>query len=166
MSAIEANTQKLIDSRSILYGRAFENRSADEIAIWHSKDLNFNDVAMNEYSMDKPATHSFFTKNTAVMRDLTILDQATYGETPEFVAWEMVLTVTMDHDEPALGIKAGQTSTIRGVALQWWRWEGEGKAWTGDLSSSEKGILGWKIVKETDYMIPLTGDSVQTKLRA
>ena len=99
------------------------------------------------------------------MRDLTILDQATYGESPEFVTWEMVLTVTMDHDEPALGIVAGQTSTIRGVALQWWRWEGDGEKWEGDLTASKKGVLGWKIIKETDYMIPLKVGSGGLKLR-
>ena len=76
------------------------------------------------------------------MRDLTILDQATYGESPEFVTWEMVLTVTMDHDEPALGIVAGQTSTIRGVALQWWRWEGDGEKWEGGLDGIKERCSG------------------------
>ena len=44
MSHVKVNMQKLIDARSVQYGRTFENRSAGEIAFWHSKDLEFNDV--------------------------------------------------------------------------------------------------------------------------
>jgi hypothetical protein len=36
--------QELIDARSVTYGKAFEKRSADAIASWQSKDLEFNDI--------------------------------------------------------------------------------------------------------------------------
>ena len=103
--------------------------------------------------MDNAAVKAFFTNATQSMSSMKILEDSTSGTTPDFVAWEMLTQVTYNVDEPALGIKKGANAKLRGLSLQWWRWEGEGKEWNGDLS--EQGIRGWKIVKENDYFVTL-----------
>jgi len=103
--------------------------------------------------MDQAAIKSFFTTAMQSMSSMRILEDSTSGSTPDFVAWEMLVEVTYNIDEPALGIKKGSKARLRGLGLQWWRWEGEGKEWNGDLS--EEGIRGWKIVKENDYFVTL-----------
>ena len=109
--------------------------------------------AMDHYRMDFDTTRSFFTTACESMSSMKILEDSTSGTSPDFVAWEMLTEVTYNVDEPALGIKKGSRAKLRGLSLQWWRWEGEGKEWKGDLS--EEGIRGWKIVKENDYFVTL-----------
>ncbi len=103
--------------------------------------------------MDHVAVRSFFTKATQSMSSMKILEDSTSGSTPDFVAWEMLTEITYNVDEPALDIKKGSKAKLRGLTLQWWRWEGDGKQWNGDLS--ERGIRGWKILKENDYFVTL-----------
>lgn len=103
--------------------------------------------------MDNAAVKAFFTNATRSMSSMKILEDSTSGTTPDFVAWEMLAEVTYNVDEPALGIKKGAKAKLRGLSLQWWRWEGESKEWNGDLS--KEGIRGWKIVKENDYFVTL-----------
>lgn len=101
--------------------------------------------------MNYAATYEFFKGSTRAMSTLKVLESSSRGTTPEFVVWEMLLEVGFDVDEPALDIQKGQKALIRGVFLTWWKWEGEGEQWNGDLG--EQGLRGWKIVKESDYMI-------------
>ena len=103
--------------------------------------------------MDHVAVRSFFTKATQSMSSMKILEDSTSGSTPDFVAWEMLTEITYNVDEPALDIKKGSKAKLRGLTLQWWRWEGDGKRWNGDMS--ERGIRGWKILKENDYFVTL-----------
>ena len=110
--------------------------------------------------MCHPTIHSFFTRNFANMASMRILEDSTSGTTPDFTAWEMLVEVEYNVDEPALGIKKGAKARLRGSCLQWWRWEGEGQ-WDGSLIEGEsergreRGIRGWKIVKENDYFVTL-----------
>jgi hypothetical protein len=116
---------------------------------------------MNEYRMDKPAFHKSMTQNFRAMKSLKLLETQTTG-TLDFTAWEMLLEVEYGVDEPLLGIKMGEKGYVRGVSLQWWRWEG-GHA--GEDRLSEEAIENWRIVREHDYMIPLKEDNVGVRER-
>ncbi|KAF5011270.1 hypothetical protein FDECE_2623 [Fusarium decemcellulare] len=155
--------KKLIDARSAAYGVAFETRSAEDIASWFSEEIEFNDIALDEYKMDKKAAEQFFSQSCEITENMKILEQS-YRGTPEFVTWEMFVSVTFKVDMPDLGIKKGQQAFVRGVAVQWWRWEGEGAKWEGDLSHTSRGIRGWKIVKENDYMVTLKENAKGLKI--
>lgn len=104
--------------------------------------------------MSKSKTHAFFISTCAAMSNLEIVEQKTRG-TAERCTWEMLLHVTNNVDEPTMGLRKGQQTYVRGVAIQEWRWEGPTEKWEGDLSDSPRGIRGWKIVSETDYMCVL-----------
>lgn len=103
--------------------------------------------------MDKKAAIAFFERFCSTIGKLKVRDQAVHG-TPEFVTWEMLLSVTYNVHMPSMGIVKGQEAYVRGAVVQHWRWEGGGE-WDGDLSPPSKGIEGWKIVKESDYLLPL-----------
>lgn len=101
--------------------------------------------------MDYVTLKAMFTETFGNMSSLKVVKSTTTGVTPEFVTWEMEIEVSYNRDEPALGIQKDQVTTLKGVAIQWWRWEGEGEQWSGDLS--KQGIRGWKVLKENDYFI-------------
>jgi hypothetical protein len=121
---------------------------------------------MNEYKMSKPKVHAFLSQNFDAMTSLTLLETQTTG-TLDFTAWEMLLEVEYGVDEPLMGIVKGEKGFVRGVSLQWWRWEGGGD----DGEEKEKGeeaeemlredrLEHWRIVREHDYMIPLKKGNV------
>lgn len=118
---------------------------------------------MNEYNLSKPAFHTFMAQSFAGMKSLKILETQTTG-TLDFTAWEMLIEIESDVDEPLLNIKRGQKSYVRGVSLQWWRWEGgsleDGGGDEEERKLSEEGLEGWKIVREHDYMVALRGGNV------
>ena len=68
------------------------------------------------------------------MSSLKILEESTRG-TAEFVTWEMLFEVVYDVDCPPLNVKAGKPAFIRGMAVQWWKWVGEGESWDGSMRS-------------------------------
>jgi hypothetical protein len=41
------------------------------------------------------------------------------------------------------------------VSLFWWRWEGKGEEWNGDVS--EDAVRGWKVIRERAYYFPFGG---------
>ncbi len=162
--------QKLIDARTSALEEAFATTDLAKVMSWQSRDVRYDDVgkcldfatfdrtstegrlALAKFGMDYNALEDMFRESFGIMSSLRVVSSTTTGATPEFVTWEMYLEVLYSKDEPALGLVAGQVTTLKGVGLQWWRWEGEGDQWRGELS--EQGIRGWKIVKENDYFIP------------
>jgi hypothetical protein len=74
---------------------------------------------------------------------------------PEFVALEMMCEGKAAKDLPALALKAGDTLKLTGVSLFWWRWEGKGEEWNGDVS--EDAVRGWKVIRERAYYFPFGG---------
>jgi hypothetical protein len=69
--------------------------------------------------------------------------------TPEFVAAEMRCEGEIIYDMPHIGLKAGDTMHLVGVSLFWWKWEGKGEEWNGDVSL--EAVRGWKLVRERSY---------------
>ncbi|KAK5048153.1 hypothetical protein LTR84_005823 [Exophiala bonariae] len=147
--------QKLIQARSSALEEAFGKIDIEQVMSWQSKDVSFDDVALNKFGMDYCTLKAMFAENFGLMSSLKIIKSTTTGVTPEFVTWEMEIEVSYKQDEPALGIQKGQVTLLKGVAIQWWRWEGEGDKWSGDLSTPS--LKGWKVLKENDYFIPVSG---------
>ena len=75
------------------------------------------------------------------------------GPTPEFMAVEMECEGKADSDQPAWGLKAGDSLKLKGVSLFWWKWEGSGSEWDGSLD--DEVVRGWKIVEEHAYHTPV-----------
>lgn len=110
---------------------------------------------MDEYNMSRNDVQTFFSKTFPTMRRLCIVEQKTTG-TPTHCAWEMLLEVEYDIDEPRMAIKAGAKAFVRGVAVQEWRWEGDEEGWQGGLEDDQ--VRGWKIVRGHDYMVSLKSE--------
>lgn len=108
-------------------------------------------AAMDEYKMDRSKVLSFFNKTFPMMKCMRILEEKTTGSA-EFCAWEMLIELVLNVDEPKMGMSAGPKTLIRGVAVQQWAWSGS-EEWDGDLSMAQ--LQNWKIVREHDYMIAL-----------
>jgi hypothetical protein len=89
--------------------------------------------------------------------NIRIIESGTFG-TLDFTSWEALLEITTEVDDPSLGFRQGRKGLFRGSILLWWRWDSVGKEWKGDLSlqDAEKGVKGWKIVREHHHLIPLT----------
>lgn len=117
---------------------------------------------MDEYNMSRTTVDEFFGKNFPMMEHMRILEDKTSG-TADFSVWEMLLEVTYRVDEPKMGIAAGQTAFVRGVAVQVWQWMGDGEHWEGGLAEEE--VRKWKIVREHDYMVTLKDGSEGASLR-
>lgn len=111
---------------------------------------------MDEYHMDRATIRKFFANTFPMMRYLRLIENRTTGTTTH-CAWEMLLEIEYDVNEPKMGIVAGQNTLVRGVSILDWRWEGPGGDWDGDLS--EEAVRGWKIVREHDYMTALKAGS-------
>ena len=128
---------------------------------------------MDEFDMSYIQIRTFFASNFPSMQRMQILEDRTSG-TPTNCAWELLLEIVFDVDEPKMGIVKGEKTLIRGVAVLEWRWEGEGD-WDGSLvdegrtqmggQKREKGIRGWKIVREHDYMVTLKKQAEGGKVR-
>ncbi|OAL28492.1 RuvB-like helicase 2 [Fonsecaea nubica] len=148
----QENLQKLLEARTTLLEKAFEAVDVDQVMAWQSKGIRFDDVSLGKFDMDYAALEAMCTENFSHMTSLRVVKSTTSGNTPEFVTWEMDIEIVNKEDEPALGIRKGQPIPLKGIAVQWWRWEGEGNEWDGDVS--EKGVRGWEVLKENDYFIP------------
>ena len=95
---------------------------------------------MSAYNLNRTALRGFYDMMFQVTSGMTITDVTVSGSAPDFVTWEMDLGFVMKADDEHLGLQAGQKVLMRGVAVQWWRKEGE-----------EGGA--WKIWKERDYFV-------------
>jgi hypothetical protein len=91
----------------------------------------------------------FYTKAYEAIPTFNIQIVNVTCHTPEFVAWELICEGKAAEDLPSLALKAGDTLKLKGVSLVWWRWEGKGEEWDGDLS--EDAVHGWKIIQERAY---------------
>jgi len=141
--------QALIEARFASLREASEKRDVDALMSWHAKDAVFNDVVNGVSREGIDAIREFYTQAYSAMPTFRITEPKTTGFTPEFVAAEMRCEGEAVIDLPHAGLKAGETLRLVGVSLFWWRWEGEGAQWDGNLS--DEAVRGWKIVRERSY---------------
>lgn len=95
------------------------------------------------------AIRQFYTQAYSAMPTFRITDPKITGYTPEFVTAEMKCEGEVAFDLPHVGMKAGDSMRLVGVSLFWWKWEGEGSEWDGNLS--DESVRGWKIIQERSY---------------
>jgi hypothetical protein len=74
--------------------------------------------------MNGAALHAFFSQMYAVIIDVTVTTLAVHG-TQEFCTWEWIITFVSSIDDQAHGMTKGARVALKGVSLQWWKYEGE-----------------------------------------
>lgn len=92
----------------------------------------------------------FYAQIYAAIPTFRITSSKSTDHSAEFVAIEMTCEGISAFAMPGTAVKEGDKFEMVGVSLYWWKWEGPGEQWNGNLS--EEGIKGWKIVRESAYM--------------